>query len=84
MYVITHWFMENNNVRGRLELYGVEKYDGSIYPTEGKEWMHRVRECFEIIGCDEDIKVIIVETMLIDDAKEWWFTLKEDLAEEAK
>ena len=81
---ITHRSMKNDNVKGSLELYGVEKYSGSIYPTEIEEWMHRVQKCFEIIGCDEDIKVTLVETMLIDDAKEWWFTLKEYLVEEAK
>ena len=67
---VTHRSIENNNVTGCLELYNVEKYGGSIYPTEAKEWMHRVRECFEIIGCDEDIKVTLVKTMLIDDVKE--------------
>ena len=40
--------------------------------------MHRVRECFEIISCDGDIKVTLIESMLIDDAKEWWFTLREN------
>ena len=46
--------------------------------------MHRMWERFEIIGCDENIEVTLVESMLIDDAKEWWFTRKEDLVEEAK
>lgn len=35
-------------------------------------------------GCDEDIKATLVESMFIDDAKEWWFALKENLAEEFK
>lgn len=43
-----------------------------------------MRECFEIIKCDEDIKVMLVETMFIDEAKELWFTLREDLTKEAR
>ena len=68
---VTHRSMENNNIRGRLELYGVEKYGGSMYPMEAEEWMHKVRECLEIISCEDDVKVTLVETMLIDDVKEW-------------
>lgn len=43
-----------------------------------------VREGFKIISCKEDIKIMLVETMLLDEAKEWWFTLREDLTKEAR
>ena len=65
MYV-THKSMKNNSVRGCLELYGVKRCGGSTYPTEAEEQMYKVREYFEIIGYDEDIKVTLVKTMLID------------------
>lgn len=57
--------MENKNTRGRQEIYGIEMCRGSIYPTEAEEWMHQVRECFEIINCEEDIKVKLFECILL-------------------
>lgn len=57
-------------------------FRGSIYPIEAEEWMHRAREYFEIIDCEEDIKVKLVDTMFVDEAREWWFTSKKDLTKE--
>lgn len=77
--------MENQNEypSGRLELYGVNIFRGSIYPTEAEEWINTIRKCLEILDCENNEKVKLAESMLQEEAREWWYIIKEGLSREA-
>ena len=54
----------NKFISGELELFRVDIFIGSIFSTEAEEWINRIRRCHNIIGCLEDPKITLGESIL--------------------
>ncbi|KAF4374839.1 hypothetical protein F8388_010713, partial [Cannabis sativa] len=60
----------------RIYNLGASKFSGSTSPDDAEEWIQRLEEIFDIIGCSDEQKLSVTRFLLERDAFHWWKGVK--------
>ncbi|KAA0037398.1 reverse transcriptase [Cucumis melo var. makuwa] len=56
----------------RLKKLGATMFEGSIDPTDAKNWLNMLEKCFDVMNCTEERKVRLATFLLQKEAEGWW------------
>ncbi|XP_062077141.1 uncharacterized protein LOC133782017 [Humulus lupulus] len=63
---------ERETLIERIYNLGASKFNGSASPDDAEEWIQRLEEIFDIIGCSDEEKLSLARFLLEQDAFHWW------------